>query len=64
MFTVKGVKLPSVAASWKHIVCFSVTASSTVSILLYDEKILWKSFSYALFKKILPRNVQFSSQLL
>ena len=46
MYTVKGVKLPSVTASWKHILCFSVTAYFTVSILLYDENIFWKSFSY------------------
>lgn len=41
MYTVKGVKLPSVTASWKHILCFSVTASFTVSILLYVFPILY-----------------------
>ena len=53
MYTVKGVKLPSVTASWKHILCFSVTVSFTVSILLYDENIIFlkKFFLYFIQEK-------------
>lgn len=60
MYTVKGVKLPSVTASWKHILCFSVTASFTVSILLHMMKTFFENVFPILYsRKFCPEMFSF-----